>query len=68
MRNIHSKVKKGKKIYSSHSTHQLDLERAKGLTSVRSFKKTPKIATKRDIYKKKAKRDKVNLVSQSLHC
>ena len=59
---IKSRDQKGKKMFTSHSTHKLDLERVKGLATVKSFKKAPKIATKREIYTKTCRRDKINLV------
>lgn len=55
--------KKEKTLQSSHSTHKLELQKSKGLTSVHAFHRAPKIATKKDIYTKAARRNQINLVS-----
>jgi ribosome assembly protein YihI (activator of Der GTPase) len=59
-----NKAKKERKMKSSHSTHKLEINKVKGLTSVNAFKKAPKITSKRDIYTKAARRKMVNLVSR----
>lgn len=51
-----SKAKKERKMNGSHSTHKLEINKVKGLTSVNAFKKAPKITSKRDIYTKAARR------------
>ena len=62
LENIEARVKKGKKMHSSQSTHKLEMNKSKGLTSTKAFKMAPKINTKRELYKKAARRDKINLV------
>lgn len=52
-----------KAMQNSRSSHKLDVEKARVMSSAHAFHKTPKIASKRDIYNKAARRNKVNLVS-----
>lgn len=58
-------MKKTKKMHTSQSTHKLDMNKNKLLSSTKAFKMAPKINTKRDLYKKVARREKVNLVNLS---
>jgi hypothetical protein len=57
-----SKTKKVQKMHNSHSTHKLELRKAKGLTTVQTVKRAPKIATKKQIFSKATRRDRINLV------
>jgi len=59
---IASRAKIGKNLKGSQSTHKIDFEKSKELSSIKAFSKAPKIATKKDIYSKVTRRNKINLV------